>query len=165
MPLVMCLSLCEYKWGSAKTIFSCWTWLFSLLSLFCNFYSFCICISEENESDIRNKIARINESERWKMIGSYPITFAEHHASHHKLRIWKMRKISCWFQDYGLLFLSPRMPQVLGRSSAPSSGPRSPNRPIAYCYEESVLWKYIKNIILSLLFSLYQRREWKWYME
>ena len=70
-----------------------------------------------------------------------------------------MRKIPCWLQDYGLLFLSPRMPQVLGRSPAPSSGPRSPNRPIAYFYEESVLWKYIKYIILSLLFFLYQRRE------
>ena len=97
------------------------------------------------------------------MIGSFPITFAKHQASHHKLRIWKMRKIPCWLQDCGLLFLSSRMPQVL--APAPSSGPRSRNRPIAYCYEESVLWKYIKYIILSLLFSLYQRREWKWYME
>ena len=69
------------------------------------------------------------------------------------------KKIPCWLQDYGLLFLSPRMPQVLGRSPAPSSGPRSPNRPIAYFYEESVLWKYIKYIILTLLFFLYQRRE------
>ena len=55
------------------------------------------------------------------MIGSFPITFAKHQASHHKLRIWKMRKIPCWLQDYGLLFLSPRMPQVLGRLPAPSS--------------------------------------------
>ena len=70
-----------------------------------------------------------------------------------------MRKIPCWLQDYGLLFLSSRMPQVLGQSPAPSSGPRSPNRAIAYFYEESVLWKYIKYIILSLLFFLYQRRE------
>ena len=165
MPLVMCLSLCEYKWGSQKLFFPVERGSFLYSVYFENFYSFCIRISEENESDIRNKIALINESERWKMIGSYPITFAEHHASHHKLRIWKMRKIPCWFQDYGLLFLSPSMPQVLGRSSAPSSGPRSPNRPIAVCYEESVLWKYIKNIILSLLFSLYQRREWKWYIK
>ena len=97
------------------------------------------------------------------MIGSFPITFAKHQASHHKLRIWKMRKIPCWLQDYGLLFLSSRMPQVL--APAPSSGPKSRNRPIANCYEESVLWKYIKYIILSLLFSLYQRREWKWYMK
>ena len=75
MPLVMCLSLCEYKWGSAKTIFSCWTWLFSLLSLFCNFYSFCICISEENESDIWNKIALINESNdgKWLAVFQSPL--------------------------------------------------------------------------------------------
>ena len=64
------------------------------------------------------------------MIGSFPITFAKHQASHHKLRIWKIRKIPCWLQDYGLLFLPSRMPQVLGRSPAPSSGPRSPNRPL-----------------------------------
>ena len=75
MPLVMCLSLCEYKWGSAKTIFSCWTWLFSLLSLFCNFYSFCICISEENESDIWNKIALMNESNdgKWLAVFQSPL--------------------------------------------------------------------------------------------
>ena len=75
MPLVMCLSLCEYKWGSAKTIFSCWTWLFSLLSLFCNFYSFCLCVSEENESDIWNKIALINESNdgKWLAVFQSPL--------------------------------------------------------------------------------------------
>ena len=40
-------------------------------------------------------------------------------------------------QDYGLLFLPPRMPQVLGRSPAPSSGLSSPNQPIVM--EEIVL--------------------------
>ena len=161
----MCLSLCEYKWGSAKTIFSCWTWLFSLLSLFRNFFSFCIRISEENESDIWNKIALINESNdgKWLAVFQSPLPNIKQVITSYKYE--KCKQIPCWLQDYGLLFLPSRMPQVLGRSPAPSSGPRSPNRPIAYFYEESVLWKYIKYIILSLLFFLYQRREWKWYMK
>ena len=51
-------SLILQKW--VPVMGGCWTWLFSLFGLFCNVYSFCI--SEENESDIWNRIALINES-------------------------------------------------------------------------------------------------------
>ena len=165
MPLVVCLSLCEFKWGSAKTIFSCWTWLFSLLSLFCNFFSFCIRISEENESDIWNKIALINESNdgKWLAVFQSPLPNIKQVITSYEYE--KCEKFHVGFKITVFYFYLPRMPQVLGRSPAASSGPRSPNRPIAYFYEESVLWKYIKYIILSLLFFLYQRREWKWYMK
>ena len=47
----------------------CWTWLFTLVSLFWNFHSFCI--SEENESDIWNKIALINESNDGKWLALF----------------------------------------------------------------------------------------------
>ena len=143
----MCPSLCEYNWGSAKTIFSCWTWLFSLLSLFCNFYSFCIRISEENESDIRNKIALINESNdgKWLAVFQSPLPNIKLVITSYEYE--KCEKFHVGFKITVFYFY----PHVC--------------RPIAYCYEESVLWKYIKYIILSLLFSLYQRREWKWYMK
>ena len=79
-------SLILQKW--VPVMGGCWTWLFSLFGLFCNVYSFCI--SEENESDIWNKIALINESTMdndWQ--------FSSH----------LYRTSSKSIQDYGLLFL------------------------------------------------------------
>ena len=101
----------------------CWTWLFSLLCLHYSFYSFCV--SEENESDVWNNIALINESndENDWQFSNNPCQSSSKSA-----------------QDYGLLFLPSRMPQVLSRSPAPSSGLSSPNRPIVM--KESTLWKY-----------------------
>ena len=59
----------------------------------------------------------------------------------------------------GLLFLLPRMPQVLGRSPAPSSGLRSPNRPIVM--KESVLWKYMKQSFQQLSFLCGHSLKWR----
>ena len=101
----------------------CWTWLFSLLCLFYSIYS--LCVSEENESDIWNKIALINKSK-----DENDRQFSNH--------LYQTSSKST--QDYHLLFLPSRMPQVLSRSPAPSSGLRSPNRPIFM--KESILWKY-----------------------
>ena len=96
----------------------CWTWLSTLLSLFWNFYSFCI--SEENESDIWNKIALINESNDGKWL---PVS--------NQL----CQALSKSTQDYGLLFLPPRMPQVLSRSPAPMPQQWTKQPKPTSCYE------------------------------
>ena len=98
-------------------------WMLNVAVYLWLFYSFYV--SEENESDVWNNISLINES--------------------NDENDWQFSNNPCQTsskstQDYGLPFVPSRMPQVLSRSPAPSSGLSSPNRPIVM--KESILWKY-----------------------
>ena len=100
----------------------CWTWLFTLVSLFWNFHSFCI--SEENESDIWNKIALINESNDGKWL---PVS--------NQL----CQALSKSTQDYGLLFL-PRTYATSFKSITSSQQWTKQPKP-TYCYEGKRIMK------------------------
>ena len=128
-------SLILQKW--VPVMGGCWTWLFSLFGLFCNVYSFCI--SEENESDIWNKIALINESTMendWQ--------FSSH----------LYRTSSKSIQDYGLLFLPCTCAKSFKSITSSQQWTKQPKP--TYCYEGKRIMKIHQTKLSAAVSSMWK---------
>ena len=79
---------------------------------------------------------------RWKMIGSFPVTFTERQASQFKITVF--------------YFYPARVLKVLSRSPAPSSGLSSPNRPIIMKDNRNLNLQVLLNFLIQIL-SKYER--------
>ena len=114
-----------------------WTWLFTLLNLFVTFFR--SSFSEENESDIWNKIALINESTMendWQ--------FSSH----------LYRTSSKSIQDYGLLFLPCSSAKSFKSITSSQHWTKQPKP--TYCYEGKRIVKIHQTKLSAAVSSMWK---------